>query len=299
MNSAGPAKGIENGAARPIQVSGRWLLSAVAATLAAAALCAWGVLCLLFWQGSWQLLYRPSSNVLRTPATVGLSFEPIGFATTGTGLPQLSGWWIPAAADAPLSRYTILFLHGQDGNLGNTVDHLAQLHRVGVNVFAFDYRGYGQSQFVHPTERHWLEDAGSALQYLTATRHISPSAVVLDGGNLGANLALELAAAHPAVAGVVAESPLADATSVIFHDDRARLVPARLLVPDRYDLHTSAADLHIPSLWFLQVSDSALDSRILQTVPARKTVVWVPSNPGIAPSLSDELPRWLDDLNAR
>lgn len=294
--SAGPVGSSTGGPAQPIQVSGRWLLSAVAATLAAAVLCAWGVLCLLFWQGSWQLLYHPASTIARTPAAAGLPFEPIGFATTGSGLPQLSGWWIPAAADAPFSRYTLLFLHGQDGNLGNTVDHLAQLHRAGANVFAFDYHGYGQSQFVHPSERLWLDDAGSALQYLTATRHISPSAIVLDGSSLGADLALEFAAAHPELAGVVVESPLQDATGVIFHDDRARLVPARMLVHDRYDLRTAAAELHIPSLWFLQAGDQALDASILQSVPARKMVVWIPSNPSAAPSFSDELPRWLGDL---
>ncbi|HZP04789.1 MAG TPA: alpha/beta fold hydrolase [Terracidiphilus sp.] len=296
--SAGPAKSSTNGPAQPIQVSGRWLLSAIGATLAAAVLCAWGVLCLLFWQGSWQLLYHPVSTITRTPAAAGLSFEPIGFATTGSGLPQLSGWWIPAAADAPFSRYTVLFLHGQDGNLSNTVDHLAQLHKAGVNVFVFDYRGYGQSQFVHPSERLWLEDAGSALHYLTATRHISPSVLVLDGSSLGANLALEFAAVHPELAGVVVESPLRDATGVIFHDDRARLVPARLLVHDRYDPHIPAAKLHIPSLWFLQAGDQALDAKILQSVPARKMVIWMPSNPGTASSFSDELSRWLGDLRA-
>lgn len=295
---AGRTSGSTDGRAQPIQVSGQWLLSAVAATFAAAMLCAWGVLCLLFWQGGWQILYHPVSTVAQTPAAAGLPFEPIGFATTDSGLPQLNGWWIPAAADARFSRYTILSLHGQNGNLGNTVGHLAQLHKAGVNVFAFDYRGYGQSKFVHPSERHWLEDAGSALRYLTATRHISPSAIVLDGSSLGANLAIEFAAAHPELAGVVVESPLQNATGTIFHDDRARLVPARLLVQDRYDLRTAAAELHIPSLWFLPAGAPALDAKILQSVSAPKMVVWPPPGPGDASSISDQLPRWLDDLHA-
>ncbi|HEY1767246.1 MAG TPA: alpha/beta fold hydrolase [Terracidiphilus sp.] len=293
---------------QPIQVPGRWLLSAVAGTLLAAALCAWGALCLLFWQGGWQLLYHPTSLVARTPAAAGLPFDPIGFATTGTGLPRLIGWWIPAAAHAPFSRYTVLYLHGQNGNLGGTVDHLAQLHSAGVNLFAFDYRGYGQSQFTHPSERHWLEDAGWALQYLTATRHIAPGSIVLDGSDLGANLALECAAAHPQVAGaqlagVVLESPLPDATRAIFMDERSRLVPARLLVHDRYDLRSAAAALRTPSLWFLPASQAAAGNHppdnpeFLQSVSAPKMVVWLPAG-GDDDAFADEFSRWLGELRA-
>ena len=166
-------------------------------------------------------------------------------------MPRLTGWWIPAAPDARESRYTFLYLHSQDGDLGDAVDHLAELHAAGVNVFAFDYRGYGQSEFGHPSEARWREDAGSALQYLTATRHIDPGTIVLDGSNLGADLALEVAAAHSELAGVVLESPIEDPMSAIFNDARATLVPAHLLVGDRYDLNAPAAALRIPSLWFL------------------------------------------------
>jgi hypothetical protein len=288
----------------PPQVSGRWLVRAVAATIAAAALCTWGVLCLLVWQGGWQLLYHPSSTIAHTPADAGLEFYPIGFATTGSGVPRLSGWWIPAAASARLSRYTVLYLHGQDGNLGDTVNHLAQLHSAGANVFAFDYRGYGQSQFVHPSEKRWLEDAGWALQYLTATRHIAPAAIVVDGSDLGADLALEFAAAHPQLAGVVLESPLENATGVIFNDGRASLVPAHLLVPDRYDLSAAATALRIPSLWFLPFPNPPADKslpenpRFFQAVSARKMFVWLPPGKASTVNFADELARWLDDLQA-
>lgn len=289
----------------PVQVSGRWLLLAVSGVLALAALCAWGSLCLLFWQGGWQLLYHPSALIARTPAASGLRFDPIGFATTGTGMPRLAGWWVPAAVGARFSRYTVLYLHAQDGNLGNAVDDLAQLHAAGVNVFAFDYRGYGQSQFARPSEKHWLEDAGSALQYLTATRHIPPAAIVLDGSNLGADLALECAAAHPQLAGVVIESPVQNVSNVIFNDARARLVPARLLVRDRYNLTAAAAALRIPSLWFLPTSGAVGGNALpgkpdaYQKISASKTIVWLPPTHVATKSFTDEFSRWLDDLQAR
>jgi len=235
---------------KPQLVSGRWLLVAMCGTIAGAAFCGWLGLCLLFWQGSWQLLYHPAAAVARTPASVGLAFDPVAFAATDTGVPRLRGWWIPAEQGARLARFTVIDLHSQDGNLGDTVDALVRLHGVGVNVLAFDYRGYGESQFARPSEAHWRQDAEWALDYLTGTRQIDPGTIVLDGTSLGANLALEVAAEHPELAGVLVDSPVDDPAGAMFNDARARLVPARLLVRDRFDLDAAARTLRVPLLWF-------------------------------------------------
>ena len=113
---------------------------------------AWGALCLLFWQGSWQLLYHPAAAVTRTPASVG-SLRP-GRICRHRGRRDATERLVDSRRPrARYSRYTALYLHGQDGNLGDTVDDLAALHPVGVNVLAFDYRGYGQSQFAAPARR--------------------------------------------------------------------------------------------------------------------------------------------------
>ena len=144
---------------------------------------------------------------------------------------------------------TVLYLHGQDGNLSNAVDDLAFLHSIGLNVFAFDYRGYGQSQFAHPSEAHSLEDAGFALTYLTQTRHIPPNAILIAGKNLGANLSLEFAAAHPDLAGIILDQPLDAPMNTVFNDPRSALVPAHLLVRDRYDSNMAASALRVPALW--------------------------------------------------
>jgi hypothetical protein len=286
--------------AQPPTVSGRWLLAAIAIVIPGAAFCAWAVLCLLFWQGSWQLLYHPASAISRTPATIGLAFNSIGFAPTETGAPQLQGWWIPSTAATP--RDTVLFLHGADGNLSDTLEDLARLHNAGVNVLAFDYRGYGQSQFVHPSETHMREDAESALNYLTATRHVDPHAIVLDGKALGANLALEVAAAHPELAGVVIESPLDRPADAIFSDPRSRLVPAHLLVSDRFDAAAPAAALRIPSLWFFKDStvarsNSSESGAAFQKVSAPKTQVWITPSANSTQDFMNAFSCWLDDLN--
>ena len=235
--------------AGPPTVSPRWLAAAIGLTLVAAVFCGWAALCFVFWQGSWQLLYHPAKAVPRTPASAGLSFDALGFAATEAGNPQLHGWWIPAAPDAANARYTAVYLHGANGNLANTVDALARLHAAGLNILAFDYRGYGESLYVRPSEAHWREDAESALAYLTGTRHIPAASIIFIGEDLGANLALQVAAAHPQLAGVVLCNPLEDPLSAVFNDPRAHLVPAHLLLRDRFDLNGPAASLRIPSLW--------------------------------------------------
>jgi len=304
----GPAP--ENGWARgsekrpePPRVSGRWLIFAAAGMIAAAALCTWGALCLLFWQGSWQLLYHPASAVRSTPASVGLIFDAVEFGAAEEGIPRLKGWWIPAAPGLSgtrpaRGRLTVLLLHGQDGNLADTTGTLARLHAIGVNVLAFDYRGYGQSQPARPSETHWRQDAESALDYLTATRHIGASTIVLDGQNLGANLALEVAAAHPELAGAILESPLASPLDTIFADPRARLVPARLLVRDRYDLTASAKRVGIPVLW-MQPPMHDEESRAFAQIAALKMMASVNDGGNASQRIAAVLALWLDDLPAR
>jgi uncharacterized protein len=296
--------GRENKIIAQPRISARWLIAAVCGTLAVAAICAWGVLCVLFWQGSWQLLYHPAATVARTPSSVGLAFGPVAFATTEEGTPQLKGWWVPAEPGAAYSRFTVLLLHGEKGNLGDTIDASTRLHAVGVNVLAFDYRGYGQSQFVRPSESHWRQDAESAIQYLTLTRRADTSTIVLDGEGLGANLAIEVAAAHPELAGVIVESPLINPMNAIFNDARAKLVPARLLVRDRYDLNAAAKRSVVPALWFEANAQNMHtgfndEPAAFREISSRKTLVWLNPQCNAGKDFMDALSRWLDEMPRR
>jgi len=285
----------------PPRISGHWLLGAMAVTVATAALCGWGALCLLFWQGSWQLLYHPASAIARTPASAGVAFDSVGFAAADDGVSRLNGWWIPAAPGARFDRFTVLYLHGQNGNIGDTVDAIARLHAAGTNMLDFDYRGYGQSQFARPSEAHWRQDAEWAFQYLTATRHISPDTIVLDGSGLGANLALQLAAAHPDLAGVVLDSPIEGPVNAVFNDARSQMVPAHLLMHDRYELDGPAAAIRIPTLWLGWTAKPGLgggpaEPEAYAKIATRKMLVWLDASEDANKQYADALSRWLDDL---
>ena len=269
-------------------------MTALAISLPGAALCMWAVFCFLFWQGSWQLLYHPVAEIARTPASVGLKYDAVGFAASDSGTPQLQGWWIPADG---VAKYTLLYLHDQAGNLSDAVDDLASLRATGVSVFAFDYRGYGQSRFVHPSETRWQEDAGLALSYLTATRHIDPHTIVAVGRGLGADLALEVGAAHPELAGAVLISPVDAPADAIFKDARASLVPARLLVRDRWNLGKLAATLRVPSLWIVRGGTDGA-ARAFDQVNARKTHVWLPAGTVAQIDFEQALSNWMGGLQA-
>lgn len=267
--------------------------------ISAAALCVWGTLCFLFWQGSWQLLYHPKATIARTPAKAGLAFDSIDFATTESGQPRLHGWWVPGS---PGSRFTGIYLHGADGNIGDTVSDLVPLHAAKLNLLVFDYRGYGESRFVRPSETHWREDAEWAIHYLTDTRHLPAGSIVLVGSGLGANLALEVAAAHPELGGVVLDGPAENPEDKVFRDPRARLVPAHWLVRDRWDLRAAAIALRDPSLWMEASSPATpahpIDGQAYDSVAARKVRVWLVDSPSRAADFTEAVSRWLDDLES-
>jgi pimeloyl-ACP methyl ester carboxylesterase len=226
--------------------SARWILGGLAATLLLAALCVYATLCLLFWQGQWQLVFKPSPTVTATPASVGLKYDEIRFDSTETGVLQLDGWWIPA--DGSAATRTVLLLHDGSGSLSDTLPQLQALHRLGLNIFAFDYRGFGKSVNIHPSQASTYEDADAAWRYLTDTRHLSPSAIVLDGVRLGAAIAVETARRHPQAAALILEDPQPPTLDALQFDARTRVLPISLLFHDRFDPTRTLASLSTPKL---------------------------------------------------
>ena len=274
----------------PPTVSGQWILKMLAVVVMMAAVAAWGTLCLLFWQGSWQLLYHPTSAVVKTPASLALQFDSVSFDADGAGEARLKGWWIGASdtAEVKRSQWTVLYIHGTTGNIGYSLDALKDLHTMGVNVFTYDPRGYGQSRFERPSEKKEIEDAEATLKYLTATRHVDAGKIVVVGRELGADVALELSARHGELGGVVVDEPLEDARMVIFKDARSRMVPARWLVADKYDLASAAREVRVPVLWIVR-GDGGSE---FDLVSARKMRGWVKSKE----DFNGLMVRWLDSL---
>ena len=232
-------------------VSGRWLLRAFLIVLGAALVCAYLTVCLLFYQGQWQIVFQPSRTITATPANAGWHYDDIRFDYTETGAPRLTGWWIPADPGSRYSGRAILFLHDGRGSLSDYIAELKMLHLLGINVFAFDYRGFGQSVNVHPSEKRVYEDADAAWGYLTQTRHLDAKSIVLYGNGLGATIAAETVLRHPEAAALVMESPAPPALDRIRADARTSILPVALLFRDRFDLQPKLAELKTPKLFIL------------------------------------------------
>ena len=228
--------------------SARWMLGAMGAIVLLAAVCVYITFCLLFWQGQWQLVFKPSRAIPSTPASTGLKFDEISFDSTETGILQLNGWWIPADPNARYAADTVLLLHNGVGSLSDTLPQLQALHKLGINIFAFDYRGFGKSVNIHPSEASTYEDAEAAWRYLTDTRHLSPSTMVLDGVGLGAAIAVETARRHPQTAALILEDPVPPILDSLQFDSRTRLLPIRLLFHDRFDMRKTLTALATPKL---------------------------------------------------
>jgi len=131
-------------------------------------------------------LYRPVCEVTYTPEALSLDFEKVTYKSED-GL-NINGWYVPADN----SRLTILFCHGNGGNMMHRLDSINLFNNLGLNCFIFDYRGYGNSEGT-PSEEGTYMDAMGAYKWLTAEKKVSPDDIIIFGRSLGGSVAAHLA----------------------------------------------------------------------------------------------------------
>ncbi len=141
---------------------------------------------LLVYFGQPRLVYFPEKQLSITPEAIGLDYTSVNIATSDGE--TLHGWWM----SVPDAKGTVLFFHGNAGNISHRINYLEMFKRLGYNTLLFDYRGYGQSSGV-PSESGTYLDAQAAWRYLTETRGIAPAQIVLFGESLGGAVAAWLA----------------------------------------------------------------------------------------------------------
>jgi hypothetical protein len=226
-------------------VDPRWILKALAAIFGLAFVCAYLTICILFARSQWQLVLYPSHTVAATPAALNLPFTEVHFGIDNSGLPQLEGWWVPAS---PATTHTALILHAASGSIANALPAAQLLHNQHLNVLLFDYRGYGHSLGQHPTQASMQSDAVTALTYLTLTRSIPTSSIVVYGTGVGASIAVRLCADDPTLPALILQSPDGDLTARVRQDPRAKLVPFTLLFNQPFPLAAPLSTLATPRL---------------------------------------------------
>ncbi|HEY9199398.1 MAG TPA: alpha/beta hydrolase [Gammaproteobacteria bacterium] len=181
------------------------------------------------------MIFYPMRTLEAEPTDWGMPFEDVRLTTADAV--ELHGWYIPA----PNATRVLLFMHGNAGNISHRRDSIAIFRRLGLDVFIFDYRGYGRSQGA-PDEAGLYRDAQAAWRYLTETRGIAAQDIVIFGRSLGGAVAAQLAAQQDAqqAAQMPARALILESTLSSARDFARQVFPllARLVVV-RYHFDTS------------------------------------------------------------
>lgn len=142
-------------------------------------------------------------NGLPAPAdSLRLPYRTVSFRTADSVL--LTSWIIPAAREDS-SGLWVLLCHGQTGNLATTTrpQYYAYLRSIGVNILAFDWRGFGASGGT-PSEEGLYRDARAAYEYLRNEHGVLAENIIIFGHSLGSAPAIELAT-RVSAAGLIVE----------------------------------------------------------------------------------------------
>ena len=209
------------------------LLSAIAVT--------WAALCVLVFAYQPRMVFQPDYQgraLVATPEALGMEYQDVSIATEDGE--TLHGWWVPHGH----ASGTILFSHGNAGNISHRLETLRQLHELGLNVLMYDYRGYGNSTG-NPSEDGLYHDIEAAWRWLVDERGRAPGEIVISGRSLGGAVTAWLAArVEPAC--VILESTF---TSV--PDLGAELypwLPVRMLSRLRFDALARVPEISSPLL---------------------------------------------------
>ena len=194
-----------------------------------------------------RLVFFPDREMSGDPGDVGLEFEEVWLKSGGR---RLHGWFVPAAAP----RATVLFCHGNAGNISHRLESIKIFHELQLSVLIFDYQGYGRSAG-RSGEAATYRDSRAAWDHLTGERGLRPDQIVLFGRSLGGAVAIELATVTDPMA-LIVESCFTSAT-----DMGARVypwLPIRLVARIRYNSLRRVEDIDAPKLFIHSIDDEVV-----------------------------------------
>lgn len=224
----------------------------------------YGIACVLLAIFQRRLIYFPRPVIDSTPEDYGARYSQVSL--TGDDGSTLYAWWIPAKdPGAP----TLIYFHGNYGNVGANAEHGARLARACCNVLLFDYRGYGRSTGPFPNESRMYADAESAWRYVVDQKKVAPAQVILYGHSLGGAVAIEMAKRHPEAAGLIAESTFTSIADRANLEPLYRLFPIRLLVYQHFDSTHKMSSIHLPTLLIAGTADTVIPPSMSADLYAR------------------------------
>ncbi len=237
-----------------------------------------------------KLVYQPTAELQGVPRDAGLTYRDV-WMETSDGV-KLHGWYVPAE-DA---RATVLFCHGNAGNISHRLDTLAQWNRLGADVLIFDYRGYGQSEG-KCSEDGTHRDATAAWEYLTGRCGLSPGRIIIHGRSLGGSVAAHLAA-RMTPAGLIVESSFTSIPDL--GAQKFFFLPARWLCRFGYDTVAAVQKARCPVMVIHSRGDDLIPfehgRKIYESAPGPKRLVEISGGHNEGPWVSE--PKYARALEA-
>jgi len=167
---------------------------------------------------------------------------------------SLHGWYFPSKG----SNRTLLWFHGNAGNITHRLDNIEMLKSLNLNIFIFDYRGYGKSKG-EPSEEGIYLDSQAAYDWLIDIKKIEPEEMILFGRSLGGICAVEVASKNP-VAGIILESVFPSAEKMarkIFP-----VLPLGWAIKSKFDAIGKVPNLKIPKLFLHGTQDEIVPHKL-------------------------------------
>jgi len=189
-------------------------------------------------------IYYPMKEITANPAAIGLSYEEVYFDTSDGK--RLNGWHVVNDKAGP----TLILCHGNAGNISHRLEKISIFHNLGLNVFAFDYRGYGKSRGM-PSERGFYRDLNAAYNYLTCEKKIPGDDIILYGESIGGAVAIDLARRTKVKALITEE------TFTSIRDMAKTAFPALpyFIFSSRFDAISKIRDVSCPKLIIHSIDD--------------------------------------------
>lgn len=182
-------------------------------------------------------LYYPDKTINETPRDINVKYEDVYFQTEDGE--KINGWFIPGSL-----KTTILFCHGNAGNMSHRLHRVKFFHDMGFNVLLFDYRGYGKSTG-KPSEKGLYKDTIAAYDYLREEKGIEDVDIIAYGKSLGGAMAADLCL-NRKVKTLVIESTFSSVTDCA--KEIYPFLPASLIVTQKYDTESKIGEINIPKL---------------------------------------------------
>jgi len=155
---------------------------------------------MIHWFEHWQV-YAPSRTMEANGSDLGRPFEDVFFhAADGV---RLHGWFFPVNAGSPRAHQVLLLCHGNAGNISTRLHFYRAWLELGINLFTFDYRGYGRSEG-RPSEEGTYRDAQATVAWLRE-KGFAPGNIIVMGKSLGGGVASELMLREP-LGGLILQS---------------------------------------------------------------------------------------------